>query len=114
MRKKATLAAALAVAALAVAPAAHADPPPPNCAQQLWWRGEAFRFVQRTICDGPIQADGSWIRARNFYGAPFYVPVTCSRYSCTGGYWRPEYDSGIEKYPVTPDTVLPDEPGHLP
>jgi hypothetical protein len=97
---------------------ADAEPVPPNCIQQPWWRGEAFRVVTRTICDGPLNADGSWLRARNFYGAPYYVPVSCyyGSYggSCSGGYWRPEFDTGIEKYPVTPTTVLPDEPGHLP
>lgn len=103
--------------AWAEVPAAHADPLPGNCVQQPWWRGEAFRVVTRTLCDGPILADGSWMRARNFYGAAFYVPVTCSwgSYggSCTGGYWRPVFDTGVERYPVTPDTVLPDEPGHI-
>lgn len=96
---------------------AHAVPLPPNCVQQPWWRGEALRFVVRTLCDGPIRADSSWMRSRNFYGAAYYVPVTCSwgyyGGSCTGGYWRPEFDSGVETYPVTDSTVLPDEPGHI-
>lgn len=106
-------------AALAAGTAiAVADPVPFNCEQKLWWRGEAMRFVTRTICDGSIQVDGSWTRRRNFYGAPYWVPMTCSysRYggSCSGGYWRPEFDTGVEEYVVRPDNVLPDEPQHLP
>lgn len=104
-------------AALAAGTAIAVADTPPNCEQKLWWRGEAMRFVTRTICDSPINADGGWMRRRNFYGAPYYVPVTCSYSSysgyCTGGYWRPEYDTGIEEYPVNPSNVLPDEPGHL-
>lgn len=112
MRKiTAALAAALGLAMLAPTPVAEAIPP--NCVEQLWWRGEAMRFVQRKICDGPILPDGSWQRLRRFSGPAFYVPLTCSIYSCTGGYWRPAYDTGVESYPVTPATVLPDEPGHI-
>ncbi|AGT12046.1 hypothetical protein SEA_TELAVIV_72 [Mycobacterium phage TelAviv] len=104
---------ALIGAAIVLAGVPKANATPPNCQQQLWWRGEAMRFVTRTLCDGPIQADGSWNRARNFYGDAFYVPVSCYRWSCTGGYWRPVFDTGIETYRVTPETVLPDEPGHI-
>lgn len=97
---------------------AKADPPPPNCAQQYWLYGGLFgRGTTRTICDGPVQADGSWERRRNFYDDERYVPMTCSwgRYggSCNGGYWLKEFDTGVETYIVTPETVLPDEPGHL-
>lgn len=84
-----------------------------NCVHQPWYRGEILRWTQRYLCDGPIYADGSWLRARNFYSPEYYVPFTCSRYSCYGGYWVGEYDSGIETYVVTPDTILPDEPGHI-
>lgn len=106
----ATISAALLTGGMVTAGEASAEP---NCVQQMWWRGEAFRFVTRTLCDGPIFPDGSWMRARNFYGAAYYVPVSCSYYSCTGGYWRPVYDSGVETYPVTAATVLADEPGHI-
>ena len=57
------------------------------------------------------------MRARNFYGPRYWVPITCSygTYTsiCNGGYWRPEFDSGVETYPVSQATVLPDEPGHI-
>lgn len=95
------------------APRAGAAPLPANCQQQPWWRGEAFRLTTRTLCDGPIQADGSWTRARNFYANSYYVPWRCDRYGCTGDYWVPVFDTGVETYRVTPDTVLPDEPGHI-
>ena len=48
-----------AAAALTPAPAAHAMPP--NCTQQPWG---FMGSQQRAICDGPIQADGSWMRRR--------------------------------------------------
>lgn len=51
--------------------------------------------------------------ARNFYANSYYVPWRCDRYSCTGDYWVPVFDTGVETYRVTPDTVLPDEPGHI-
>ncbi len=36
-----------------------------------------------------------------------------SRTNCFGGYWVNERLISNETYPVRPDTVLPDEPGHL-
>lgn len=119
MRIKAALLAGLAAApvtaALLLAPAAHADTP--GCVQQPWWYGSALRQTTRTICDGPIQADGSWTRARNFYSASYWVPYTCTwnRWGgyCSGGYWMPVFNTGVETYAVTPDTILPDEPGHI-
>lgn len=72
-----------------------------------------LRMTMRTICDGPLQADGSWVRRRLFYAPETYVPMSCSRYSCTGGYWLNEYVD-LEEYPVNPGTVLPDEPGWIP
>lgn len=108
---------AFTIICLAFAAKSHADPLPPNCQMQPWWRGEAMRMTQRIICDGPIQPDGSWIRKRDFYAPSYYRPVTCNwgyyGGSCYGGYWVDEYDSGIEQYEVRPDNVLPDEPGHI-
>lgn len=90
-------------------------PLPPNCVQQYWLYG--LRGTTRTLCDGPIRADGSWERRRNFYADARYVPVTCSwnRWGggCSGGYTLPVFDTGVESYIVTPATVLNDEPGHL-
>jgi len=82
----------------------------PGCVQQYWLY--VLRGTTRTICDGPIQPDGSWTRARGFYASERYVPMSCSRYSCTGGYWLQEFDKR-DTYIVTPTTVLPDEPGHI-
>ena len=94
---------------------AHATP---GCVNQPWLYGGLFgRWTTRTICDSPVRADGSWTRYREFYARESYVPVRCSWSSyggsCYGGYWLPEFDTGVDEYPVTPDTVLPDEPGHI-
>jgi hypothetical protein len=111
-------AAGLAVG-IGVAPPAGATQLPPNCVSQPW----GFLGVKglRQICDDPIRPDGSWMRHR-VIGQPAYYarPSThCSFgdyssdcYYDEGGY-VPESDSDDEWYPVTPDTVLPDEPGHL-
>lgn len=90
---------------------------PANCVQQPWlYNGLFGRWTTRTICDGPIQPDGSWMRGREFYADETYVPFRCSfgtySGSCSGGYWLGEFDK-VDKYRVTPDTVLPDEPGHI-
>lgn len=117
-----TLAATLAAAAIIAAPAAHADPIPghPNCDKRFW--GLSLDGAQvRVICDGPIQADGSWMRHRVEAVPRHYVnpSSSCSTGSyssyCTyyEGGWADEVDNDDETYPVRPDTVLPDEPGHL-
>lgn len=97
---------------------AGAAPLPGNCQQQPWLYGGLFgRMTTRTICDGPIRPDGSWLRNRNFYAQTYYKPFSCSggtySWSCNGGYQVPEFDTGVEQYTVTADTVLPDEPGHI-
>ena len=89
-----------------------------NCQQQIWQYGGLLgRMTTRTLCDSPVRADGSWLRRRNFYAPAYDVPVSCSwgRYGggCSGGYRRAEFDTGVEEYVVTPETVLADEPGHL-
>jgi hypothetical protein len=121
-RKK--IAAALACGAViatgaVLAPAAHADRLPPNCESHPW--GFLGLTKRRIICDGPIQPDGSWMRER-VIGVPGhyeYPSSSCSigsYYShCTyypGGWVDAQFDDD-ETYPVRPDTVLPDEPGHL-
>ncbi|KAB7756759.1 CDGP domain-containing protein [Mycolicibacterium mucogenicum] len=104
-------------AAITAAPASHALPP--NCVQQPW----GFLGSQvRTICDDPIRADGSWMRAR-VIGVPRHYEYPSS--SCSGsayysnctfypGGWVEAVFSDREMYEVRPETVLPDEPGHLP
>lgn len=63
-------------------------------------------------------ADGSWIRFRMIWTPAHQVPfrTSCSTYTCTssGGYWVNEQIFSKEKYPVRPETVLPDEPAWLP
>lgn len=89
-----------------------------GCQTEVWW---VLGSTQRTLCDGPIRFDGSWLRYREFWTPAHNVPLSCSTYggssfsttSCTGGYWQPRTSKGIETYIVTPDTVLADEPGHL-
>lgn len=118
MKIRTILCASVIVAAFTVgAGPARADTLPSNCIQQPWLYGGLIgRWTTRTICDGPIQADGSWQRGREFYAPAGYVPARCSwgYYvgGCTGGYWLPVFDN-VDHYPVTADTVLPDEPGHL-
>jgi hypothetical protein len=91
---------------------------PPNCQEQPW--GFLGSMV-RAICDGPIQPDGSWMRHR-VIGVPAHYEYPSS--SCSGGVyssyctyypggWVDEVDTDNEIYPVTLETVLPDEPGHL-
>lgn len=91
---------------------------PVNCQNAPW----GFLGSQtRTICDGPVRADGSWLR-RRVEGWPAHYANPSS--SCSGGAyysnctyypggWVEERDTDDETYVVTPDTVLPDEPGHL-
>jgi hypothetical protein len=112
------LATAAAGAAVITAPTAAAEP---GCVTQPWWRGEIMRMTTRILCDGPMRPDGSWLRVRSFV-APSYVANGYS--SCYGGRYYssctytsprvvPAYDSGQEFYTVTPETVLPDEPGYI-
>lgn len=71
---------------------------------------------------GPIQPDGSWMRRRVIGIPAHYEPASSS---CSGGayYSKCTFYSGgwvdaqimdDETYPVRPDTVRPDEPGHMP
>ncbi len=84
---------------------------------------EPFGFLgsqRRTLCDGPISSDGSWSRERTIWVPAHYSMPICigghsssSYTSCSGGYMINERLVSDETYPVRPDTVLPDEPGHL-
>lgn len=107
----------LTVGALWAATRANADAP--GCVTQFWLI--PFQSNTRTLCDGPIQADGSWLRGREFW-SPAYT--TAARSSCSGSYsyrsctYYPERfvsrrSNGVERYVVTPETVLADEPGHI-
>jgi hypothetical protein len=111
-------AAAIGAALLICAPA-HADTPSgPDCQTVPW----GFLGSQnRTICDGPLHPDGSWTRKRTIWTEAHTVPARTTCYSgtstlnCTtyGGYFVNESLQDQQLYTVTPDTVLPDEPGHL-
>jgi hypothetical protein len=74
---------------------------------------------RRTLCDGPISSDGSWRRERTIWVPAHRTSSYCSgswrdSYSyCSGGYFVDQHMVSNETYPVRPDTVLPDEPGHL-
>jgi hypothetical protein len=109
-----SIGAALALASSVDVPVAAADIPS-NCVQQFWMVG--LRSATRTICDGPIQPDGSWLRARSFYAPAYIAPgySTCYGYGfCTFYPAREIAEYKVsEEYPVTGGTVLPDEPPHI-
>ena len=95
---------------------AAAAAPAVNCKTDPW----GFLGSQRrTLCDGPISHDGSWSRERTIWAPAHYTSRICSSLgsdlysSCYGGYFVDERLISDETYPVRPDTVLPDEPGHL-
>jgi hypothetical protein len=107
-------AAAVAAAASTVLLAPVAGAAPAGCESVPW----GFLGSQtRTLCDGPMLGDGSWMRARVVWVPAHQVPFTCSygRYSssCSGGYFVDDRIVSQERYPVRPETVLPDEPGYL-
>lgn len=110
-----------AAGALSFAPPANAEPLPPGCQSQFWMYGGLFgRGATRFICDGPIQADGSWMRTRLFYDPAYIAPA---RSTCSSSTWSSncyhyparQVEELVVKdvYPVTLTTVLPDEPGHI-
>lgn len=106
-----TAAAVTVAATMMCAPSASAAP---GCESVPW----GFLGSQlRTLCDGPMLADGSWMRARVVWVPAHQVPFRCtySRYSssCSGGYFVDDSVISAEEYPVRPETVLPDEPGYL-
>lgn len=101
----------------ACAPPAHADTIV-GCKTDLW----GFLASQRReLCDGPIHADGSWLRRRVIFVPAHQVPLSCftsggpyfASTNCSGGYYQPYSEVDRETYAVTPATVLGDEPGHL-
>ena len=113
----AAIAVLLAVGLAYAAGSAKADSPGCVTDRGIW----LFHGTARTLCDGPVLPDGSWHRWREFWTPAHQVPMSCytsgSRYyattNCTGGYWQERTSNGVEDYPVFPDTVLPDEPGHI-
>jgi hypothetical protein len=127
----ALLAMAFSSTGIGLAATSYADDgaPAPNLADAVHagptCRTEPFGFLgsqRRTLCDGPISSDGSWSRERTIWAPAHYSTPICtsygsdrsySSYNCSGGYFVNERLITNETYPVRPETVLPDEPGHL-
>jgi hypothetical protein len=121
-----TMAGALLAGAITagLAATAHADDAPSFgfAHSGIGCKTEPFGFLgsqRRTLCDGPIASDGSWTRQRTIWAPAHYSTRSCSSIgssssysSCYGGYFTPERLISDETYPVRPETVLPDEPGH--
>lgn len=92
----------------------------PNGCETIRWG--FLGSERRTVCDGPVQPDGTWQRTRTFWTPAYRVPAQCSTYgglyyantTCYPARLVSERLIGTETYPVTNQTVLPDEPGHLP
>jgi hypothetical protein len=72
------------------------------------------RGTTRYLCDGPLRDDGSWERCRNFYSPEKYWESwnTDDDGNPVSSYSLPMLNI-YECYTVTPDTVLPDEPGWI-
>jgi hypothetical protein len=125
----ALLATAITTTAVGLAATSHADfgDPPADFASSArpdaHCKTEPFGFLgsqRRTLCDGPISRDGSWSRERTIWVPAHRTPETCTSSSnyhsfstCYGGYWVDQSLVSNETYPVRPETVLPDEPGHV-
>jgi hypothetical protein len=127
----ALLATAITATAVGLAATSHADDGAPapnfgspahagaNCKTEPW----GFLGSQRrTLCDDSISSDGSWSRERTIWVPAHYDMPICissggrsysSYTNCSGGYFVNERLVSNDVYPVRPDTVLPDEPGHL-
>ena len=120
--KTALVGGVLVVGALVgLAPTASANPVPghPNCVTDPW--GFLGLTQKRIICDGPIQGDGSWMR-RRWQGTPahYVSPSSSCSYGSYSSYcsysqggWVDDDIKDDETYVVTPDTIVPGEPGHL-
>jgi hypothetical protein len=122
------LATAITATAVGLAATSHADPAPdlggPSHAGAVC-KTEPLGFLgsqRRTLCDGPISADGSWSRERTIWAPAHQTPRSCSHSTdrsfsgsstCYGGHFIQEKLISNETYPVRPETVLHDEPGHL-
>lgn len=108
--KKLILAILATASLLSFAPVAQADYNP-GCDQVPW----GFLGSQkRLICDTPRFPDGHWERFREVFLPAGYIPLYCSSYSCSGGYYRERTTVEFTHYPVTDDTVWEGEPGWLP
>ena len=66
----------------------------------------------RTICDGPIEADGSWKRSRTFSARADYNVWYTPTFGFEGAP-IPELQVGPDVYQVWPDAIPFGEPGHI-
>lgn len=117
MRGHLIAAALSAIAVLSCSTPAHAGPESlPSYCERVPIFG--LNPYIRTICDQPIEADGSWMRARLSH----YIGGQLS--SCGGRYYQggcpPWMQNDVEperyiedNYRVTWETIPPGEPGHL-
>ena len=112
----ATAATAAAVLGLSGATAPVAQAAPDLGCESIRWGFLGSQW--RTICDGPRNPDGSWLRARRVWTPAGWVRGSsyCGTYSCSysAGYYREESTTAFESYIVFDSNVLPDEPGWLP
>jgi hypothetical protein len=108
-KKLAALAGLLIGLGILLPPTAQADVP--GCTSQFWMYN--LRAATRIICDGPIEADGSWQRGRAFV-APSFIRTFCYGYYSTICDTRliPELDVR-DFYRVTPGTIPAGEPGWI-
>jgi hypothetical protein len=125
----ALLATAISATAVGLAAASHADfgDQTPDFAHSARadaiCKTEPWGFLgsqRRTLCDGPVAKDGSWTRERTIWMPAHRTIQSCNYRSdsrsfsfCGGGYWVDQKLISNETYPVRPETVLPDEPGHV-
>jgi hypothetical protein len=101
---------------LGITPMAQANADPNLGCETIHW---GFLGSQlRSICDGPRQHDGSWMRYRVVWRPAHYVSASsyCGTYSCSysGGYYVDDTVFAKANYVVFDANVLPDEPGWLP
>lgn len=95
--------------ALAAAPSAQAEYDP-GCISENSIYG--IRPALRTICDGPIEADGSWKRSRTFSARADYNVWYTPTFGFEGAP-IPELQVGPDVYQVWPDAIPFGEPGHI-
>lgn len=104
------LATVLTAVALAVPATSNAEPGM-GCERINWG---PFGWQYRTICDLPKRPDGSWMRARRVWTPAKTIAPYCNYYTCSGRQYFAENTVAFETYPVTDQSILPDEPGWLP
>lgn len=86
----------------------------PGCVGDSWWDGATGRMLTRTLCDGPLQPDGSWQRCRSLFGPARWISGQDDQGNWPPGFWVPEVNTN-KCDPVFPGTVLPaSEPQWIP